>query len=338
MRFIKKILYARGVVLLEHRKLIKFGGSSHIISLPNNWLRKNNLNKGDLVYLNENGNNELVLSSEIKEEKKELREITVDISDKSIESIDRVIRSAYIKNYDIIKIIDKNLKPRVGEVKEILQQLAGLEIVEETSTMIKVKDFLNVKEISIIDLIRQTDIIIRSMLEDSKASISGENLYDTIFQRDLNVNRLYFLIFKVIQRALNDPDVLKSFKLTYPELLANWWVILNMEKIGDESKRIAGLFEEAKETKVLKKERMTQLNELYSFIINDYLDVMKAFYTKNEKLAERVAIKKDENIKRCNNFLKKNQFVPMGKIIEKFKNMESNVRHIVRSITDITNF
>ena len=52
---------------MEYRKLIKFGNSSHVISIPNNWLKKNNLNKGDTVYLDENGGKELVLTPEKKE-------------------------------------------------------------------------------------------------------------------------------------------------------------------------------------------------------------------------------------------------------------------------------
>ena len=54
---------------METRKLIKFGGSSHIIAIPNAWIKKNSLGKGDTIYIEENGNNELILHPSIKEQK-----------------------------------------------------------------------------------------------------------------------------------------------------------------------------------------------------------------------------------------------------------------------------
>src|SRR3989344_3681096 len=45
----------------EPRKIIKFGNSSHVISLPSSWVKENNLSKGDIVFIEKNGNNELII-------------------------------------------------------------------------------------------------------------------------------------------------------------------------------------------------------------------------------------------------------------------------------------
>ena len=36
---------------MDFRRIIAFGKSSHVVSLPKSWLNENKLKKGDLVYL-----------------------------------------------------------------------------------------------------------------------------------------------------------------------------------------------------------------------------------------------------------------------------------------------
>ena len=80
---------------MDYRKIIKFGNSSHILSLPKDWLRKNKLKKGDLVYISENGNDELVLSPQLKDENQE-SEITIT-ENSSIDELHRKLVSSYME-------------------------------------------------------------------------------------------------------------------------------------------------------------------------------------------------------------------------------------------------
>ena len=105
---------------MEYRKLIKFGNSSHIISLPNNWVKKNKLKKGDLIYLEENGNNELVLNSEIKKERIEPKEIVIDLANKDNDEIKREIHSAYINNFNTINLVGRNLNTKEIMIRKII--------------------------------------------------------------------------------------------------------------------------------------------------------------------------------------------------------------------------
>ena len=50
---------------MQIRKLVKSGAASHTISLPIDWVNKNKLNKGDLLYIQEK-NNELIVSSKTR--------------------------------------------------------------------------------------------------------------------------------------------------------------------------------------------------------------------------------------------------------------------------------
>ena len=50
------------MVNIDVRKLISFGKGSYIISMPKSWIEKNNLKKGDLISVSDDGF-ELVLKA-----------------------------------------------------------------------------------------------------------------------------------------------------------------------------------------------------------------------------------------------------------------------------------
>ena len=73
-----------GGIKIEFRKLIKFGDSSFVVSVPMNWIKRNSLKKGDTIYLEENGEGELILNPKLKEYKKEITEKIIDANGKDI--------------------------------------------------------------------------------------------------------------------------------------------------------------------------------------------------------------------------------------------------------------
>lgn len=322
-----------GGIKIESRKLIKFGNSSHIISLPVEWLKKNKLNKGDTVFFKENGNGELLLSPIIKDEENKPREIVINAENKDIKIMDREIRSAYIKSYNIIKIVDKNLNNKLKEIKKIIYNLAAIEIIEQTPTKIVLKDYLDFRNVSIESMIRQMDILTRSMIEDTKLCIKEKNGYETLYERDLDVNKTYFLLWKVIQRAFSDANFMRSINKSYPQMVSCWWFIINLEKLADETKRIAKVLMNTN----LTKKQSEELFSIFSDIEKDYFDVMKANYTSDSKLAYDLVSRKEINIKKCDEFFEKNRKeANIAKIVEKLKSVESYISHMIRGVTDLS--
>src|SRR3989344_802603 len=147
---------------MEYRKLIKFGNSSHIISLPNSWIRKNKLKKGALIYFEENGNGEIILAPKEINNKILDKEITIDITGKEINEVRRELSTAYINNYRIINVVGKDLNANSGNIKNSLRNFMAMEIMEQTSKNITAKDFLDMNSISIDEIIRKIDIIVRA--------------------------------------------------------------------------------------------------------------------------------------------------------------------------------
>jgi len=320
------------VEIIDSRKLIKFGNSSHVISLPSEWLKKHNMCKGDSIFFRENGNGELLLCPIFKEKIDDLKEIVINGDGKDIKALDRELRSAYIKNYNVIRIIDKNLNDKLKEVKSMIYGLSSIEVIEQTSTKLVLKDFLDVRCISISNMIRQIDILIRSMIEDSKLCIKKKCDYESLYERDLDVNKLYFLLWKVIQRGFSDANFMHSLNMGYPQLVSYLWFVMNLEKVADETKRIAKILYKTNLTKKQKED----LFNLFSDIEKDYLNLMKSNYNQDYNLAYEVAASKEKNIEKCDEFFEKNKKEPnIAKIVEKLKSFESHISHMGRVVTDL---
>ena len=305
---------------MEYRKIIKFGNSSHILSIPNEWLKKNKLKKGDLIYISENGNNELVLSPQLKDENHE-SEITIH-DNKDIEELHRKIVSSYIAGYNVLNIKLKNSE-NIEVIKNFLDSLMAFEIMEQSPDEIKAKDLLNIKEISIEKIMRRIDTIIRSMMEDAKLSHKINN-YETIYKRDFDINKLTFLSYRTIKKCLEYPKIAEFVGIKYNKLIEEWLLVFYLEKIADEVKRISRYLTRIKNNS----ERIKEVIMVYSEVKDDFSKCMNAYYKKDIAAAHEILDKKENMIKKCNDILDKNNNPYIFNIIDRTKALEKYIRDI----------
>ena len=259
------------------RRIIKFGDSSHVISLPKKWIDKNNLKKGDLVVCNEE-TNELRILPHIADFKQNAKEITITLTENDKGRVKHKISSAYVNNYGLINIIADDLLIFVQEIRIATSNLMALEIIQQTSKKIVLKDFLDIKEISIIDTIRRIDLILLSISEDVLKSLNGFDLLEGIKQKEMDVNRLSFLLWKVLKKC-SDNKVRQILDVTHDEVLFYWDIVLNLERIADNFKRLPRYVDG--KLSDLKVEFVKDLIEIYKLI-------MKAFYKSDLDIAVKI--------------------------------------------------
>ena len=308
---------------METRKLIKFGESSFVISVPQAWVNKHKLSKGDSVYLEEHEKGLMVNPN--KEELKKEKKIGISATGRNINSIQREIVSAYLNNYNIIEITGKDLMSKAKSLTDFIRKLMSFEIIEQTANKIVVKDFLNLKDISVQDIVRRMDIVTRAMMDDTKLCIK-QNLCENIDYRDLDVNRFYYLIFRVIKGGMRNPNVARTLKITQGELLDHYGLISGIEDIADCVKRIARAFQSLK----LNAKKTKELLDLFKSVQEQYLDVMKAYYNKNKQLADKSSEFGKDLMLRCNEFLEANRVSEVPSVIEKLKVIIKETRSIAR--------
>ncbi len=312
---------------MGYRKLIKFGNSSHIITIPETWLKKNNLNKGDTVYLEENGNNELVLMPEKKEYEEKLTEILIDTQNKTILEIKREIISAYINNFRIIRVIGSEVKNKFKEIRDILNNLLAIEIIEQTSDRIVAQDFLNIKQTSLNTIIRRIDTLIRSMLMDVNFQSPDEN-YSNILIKDSDVNKLSYLAFRVIKKGLYDQNIAKEIEETSLSLLDSWLLVSTLEKIGDSIKRIS------RTSKAIpsNKKKIDDIEKLFDGLKLNYETIMAAYYNHDAKKARQISEEKNKALFECARFCEKHQEYRLNLVIKHFKDVHSFMGDISRIV------
>src|SRR3989338_7737041 len=146
-------------------KLISFGKGYYIVSMPKSWIEKKNLKKGDLISVDDGGF-ELILSASQQEKKSDALEIGIDSKGKDLELLKAEIVSSYLNGYDTINILFDSHSKEASRIKDIIRNLSGLEIMEQTSARIVAKNLININEISIKNIVRRMDIITRAMMED----------------------------------------------------------------------------------------------------------------------------------------------------------------------------
>jgi len=237
---------------MDVRKLVKAGKHSHSVSLPKSWLEKHGLSSGDSVYLIQSENDITITPFPTAPTVKE-KERTIEVGEKPITSVQRELTSAYINNCNVIHFT------KVKEHDPILNALKGfiaLEVVDQGESHIVAKDLLNLSEINVDQSLRRMDMILRTLFKDQE-------------EREGDLNKLYFLLYRLLKGAMHDQKIADALELKQENLLLSWYLIVNLEDIGD----------------IL--QNMTDKKAL-AMIEEQYLKAMKAYFTKDRVLAEQV--------------------------------------------------
>ena len=314
---------------MEFRKLISFGKSSFVVSLPKAWVVQQKLKKGDLIAVDEAGP-KLILSKQVDATKEEVeKEITILVDGKTKEHISRETCSAYIRNYRTIKFKGEEAKTKVREIQEITQNMMALEILEQTENCIIAKDFLNMDKVSSEELIRKMDVVTRTMIDEAR-KVFTDNNYINLNERDKDVNRLYFLLYRsAIYNIENPTRALKNFKLTSIDFMRLHFVAFYIEQIADEARRFARYAHELKLSSKLK----LDIEEFVKDVREHYIATMKSTYTQNVKETLRLSefkVNFDQRLDKFELEVKKNEGLHLA--IDRLRRMIIGIHNLGRVI------
>ncbi len=325
---------------MEARKIIAFGGNSYVVSLPKSWVVARGLKKGNLVSVHEQGN-DLVFSVHNAPRFREQKTLTIITDNKSLDMIQSEIVAGYLDNTDTLEILGKEIK-NASQIKEMIRNLSGLEIMMQTSTRITAKDLLNSDDISVKTIIRRMDVIARAMIDDAMDCIGGASRSEEINSRDADINRLHFLAFRVLKYRLKN----RSSKGDDAwELFLEREMVSKIENVADYQKRIARYIT----LLPLVRQKKKELQKIHGSIRTAYLDAMKAYYHTDKKLAFEVEVGNRRRIIMCNDFFKdtgnyftantkndiQNSFAQLARIVENLKAMSSSVKYIARLVIEM---
>jgi len=225
------------------------------VSIPKEWIDANNLEKGSQVEI-ETGPDSVSISA--NKETRPTKELIISYPLPKDENIVANITGAYLLGYDIIQINSKSIIP--GEDREkiriSMRGLVGMEIIEEDASKINMQFLLDTTTLNPEKILKRMSSIALGMYDDvSNGLISDDksNL-QTISKRDVEVNRQYFLLVRLIRSTLVDKRLANVFNLENIDIL-DYRIAANLlENAGDTIAELANfIYESSLSKEFLKK-------------------------------------------------------------------------------------
>jgi len=228
---------------MDIRKVQVTGGSSYIITLPKDWIDKSHVQKNDPLGLISQPDGTLLVTKNITDvQVQSSREFDVSsINDPAY--LFRLLIGAYIAGFTTIRIKTKHrFSPFVRQVvRDFAQMTIGPEVIEETDSMMLLKDLLNPMEMPFDNTLKRMYVVVKNMHIDAVTAIETNNpsLADDVIARDNDVDRLHWLIARQMNVILKNVNLSRKMDLSTSLVVNTYLISRIVERIGDHAVRVA---------------------------------------------------------------------------------------------------
>lgn len=263
------------------RRLQKIG-SSILVTLPKEWVDANNLKKSSEIEIETSQNS---LSITANKDTRPSKEVVISYPLPKEENIVADITGAYLLGYDIIKIKGKTSIPIEDreKIRESMRRLVGVEIVEEESSSITIQFLLDATSLNPEKILKRMSTIAIGMFNETVEGLVSEDKTNlqTMSNRDIEINRQYFLLVRLIRSTMVDRRLASVFNLENIDIL-DYRIAANLlEMAGDTIVELANLISKTTVSKV-------ELKKIYNIvkdIENIYKKSIDAFIANDRLLA-----------------------------------------------------
>ena len=209
-------------------------GSSILVSLPKEWVDANNLDKSSQVEI-ETGQDSISISA--NKETRPTKELVISYPLPKEENIVANITGAYLLGFDVIEINSQSIIPGKDreEIRNSMRRLVGMEIIEEDASHINMQFLLDATTLNPAKILKRMSSIALGMYDDVLTGLISDDKSNlqTLSKRDVEVNRQYFLLVRLIRSTLVDKRLANAFNLENIDVL-DYRVAANvLENAGD---------------------------------------------------------------------------------------------------------
>ncbi|WP_159899882.1 phosphate signaling complex PhoU family protein [Salinirussus salinus] len=232
---------------METRKVQVTGGSTYTVSLPKEWATANDVEAGSVVEFH--SEEDLLLLSPRREE--ERTEGTLDITGLEDEhELTRAVMTMYVSGFDVIRLETTRITAAQRRIiREATQGLVGLEVIEETSERVVLRDLLDSSELSVHNAITRMRLVSLTMLEDAVEALieHDDDLAQDVMERDDDVDRLWYMVSRVFRTVLRNPTAATEIGFPRDTCFDFQSSARQLERIADHATKIADLALELEE-------------------------------------------------------------------------------------------
>lgn len=225
---------------MEIRNLQKTGGSSFTITLPKEWITRFNLKDKDKVIMDQHKSGSIsILPYYVK---KIQHRTIISISNLTLNAIVREIIAHYIVGVDELVLKENQFtSEQKSAIRKVTRDLVGMEIIEETSNKIIIKNVFDNRKFSISDSVEKMFLIIIAMYEDVMRAIENrdKNLAIDIIDRDVEIDRLYLTVVRQLHSLFQDRVSEEEVGLSLEAVHYYETVATQLERIADHTVKMS---------------------------------------------------------------------------------------------------
>lgn len=264
-----------------YRKLQKTPTGTYFITLPKNWVEFNNIKQGDLIDIEIRRDGALIIYPLISISRSVEDRINIKYIKGAIEAIKDTIMSAYLLGYKVIDVISEEgyIEPNDREeIRKLTHFFMGLEILDESDNKITIQSILDPSHTDPTKLLKRMAYLVEDMIKEGFTALinNDKRLAKIVSQRDEEVNRVYFLLIRVLRGALRNPSLADKYMLRPIEYLDYRVAAKIIESLGDIITTIG--------TYINENPKNQELNELLDMILRVYKLSIDLFFERKEKL------------------------------------------------------
>ncbi len=209
------------------RSVILMGGRTYVLSLPSQWVKKYNIQKGAELDIEEKENS-IVIHTENHPTSKE---IDLDFSSLDV-MLGRALGAVYKSGYSRAKIRFKT-KEQLDKIEETLQRtLVGFEIVKQEDNYLIIESLAEIQAQEFENSLKRLFYSIETMGNDLYLASSKQDspTLQRVIDKDGQINRLADICRRVINNG--ETQLIKKPVLLY-------YIVEELERIGDIYKDMA---------------------------------------------------------------------------------------------------
>ncbi|MGB9959306.1 MAG: PhoU domain-containing protein [Candidatus Bathyarchaeales archaeon] len=287
----------------EIRKVQRTPSGTFFVCIPKDWAERYGLKRGSAVAVSETSDGKLLIDPKHSAVPSP-RVATL----KPVPYLSREITGKYLLGFDIIRVEgNERISFEMREdVKKTVSRLVGLEIVEEDHSKIVLQCLLEPSSFPPDKILRRGYSIAAAMHRDVvNALVNGDvSLAKSVIARDEEVNRLYFLLIRILRTIIQNPSLSEKLGVQPIECLDYRLAASLVENIGDECVRAACKAVALKGAKLADDLKKT-LVDFHAACFEAHENALNAFLTGDVTLAVTVGAMR-EKITKIFDILEKN--------------------------------
>jgi phosphate uptake regulator len=278
-------------IMMEPRKVQKVGYSTLSVSIPMNWAKKMNVQKGDVVFISEENDGALRITPEpTKAEDNSVYVVNVDNCDNT-KVLARVIVGNYVLGRNLIRVESSRrlMREQIESIREVTQRLLGIGIIEESDRHLLLQCSIDPKNFPLETVIRRLYVITSIMFKESIDALIDRDmeLAKDAIAREHEADTIFWLLTRLLSSAQQSRIVSEAIGITDPiEVVEHNLIAWYLEMIGDRldaiSQNVISLEERREESDEELIERLSQIG-LICFTMFD--QAIRSLFEKDLKLA-----------------------------------------------------